>query len=408
MKNFWEQPWTYKESFLFALFILMLGLITELLTPQKGIQMPAFPMNMYFGLSFIVFLSFLWIFYRAHPYVTWLSSSQAAISSLALFIFLSLLLGFTRQDESGDDRIIAAIGLTHLKNSWPMAIAKLFLLTSLSLVILRRATPITGKNIGFIMNHFGLWLVIAAGSLGTGDLQRYRMFLTQGETCWYAIDDKNNRVELPFALRLEDFTIDKYMPKLALYDAETGELMKDGNRDLITTLDTINTKIFLHDWEIEIKEYLESAKRTENGFVFSDEVGSPPAAYLISRQQGNHYTIEGWVSCGSFTTEGEFLWLSPSSVLAMTVPSARRYASYVKVYSPNAEAYNLTIEVNKAPEIEGWRVYQVSYDETKGKWSELSVMEVIKDPWLPVVYTGIFLLLAGSLYIFWIGKDLKD
>ena len=53
-------------------------------------------------------------------------------------------------------------------------------------------------------------------------------------------------------------------------------------------------------------------------------------------------------------------------------------------------------------------IYQQSYDETMGKWSKLSVINAVRDPWLPVVYFGIFLLIAGAVYLFWIGREIKD
>ncbi|KPL25985.1 MAG: hypothetical protein AMS23_03830, partial [Bacteroides sp. SM1_62] len=65
-------------------------------------------------------------------------------------------------------------------------------------------------------------------------------------------------------------------------------------------------------------------------------------------------------------------------------------------------------EVNKPFKYRGWKLYQLSYDERMGKWSRVSVIEAVRDPWLPVVYTGIFLLLAGALYLFWIGQDIKE
>ena len=45
-------------------------------------------------------------------------------------------------------------------------------------------------------------------------------------------------------------------------------------------------------------------------------------------------------------------------------------------------------------------MYQLSYDETKGKWSTVSVFELVRDPWLPVVYAGILMLLLGSVCLF--------
>ena len=35
-----------------------------------------------------------------------------------------------------------------------------------------------------------------------------------------------------------------------------------------------------------------------------------------------------------------------------------------------------------------------------GRWSETSTFELVKDPWLPAVYLGIFLLLAGAVLTF--------
>lgn len=35
-----------------------------------------------------------------------------------------------------------------------------------------------------------------------------------------------------------------------------------------------------------------------------------------------------------------------------------------------------------------------------GKWSNVSVFELVTDPWLPIVYTGIFMLLIGAVGMF--------
>lgn len=58
------------------------------------------------------------------------------------------------------------------------------------------------------------------------------------------------------------------------------------------------------------------------------------------------------------------------------------------------------IDVNKPLSVDGWKIYQVSYDETKGKWSTVSVFELVRDPWMPLVYTGIILMLAGAFFLF--------
>lgn len=35
-----------------------------------------------------------------------------------------------------------------------------------------------------------------------------------------------------------------------------------------------------------------------------------------------------------------------------------------------------------------------------GKWSNVSVFELVTDPWLPIVYVGIFMLLIGAVGMF--------
>ena len=78
----------------------------------------------------------------------------------------------------------------------------------------------------------------------------------------------------------------------------------------------------------------------------------------------------------------------------------KKYASVVSAYTQSGEKLTDTILVNKPLEIEGWKVYQVSYDESLGRWSDTSVFELVRDPWLPVVYTGIILMLAGAVLLF--------
>ncbi|MBO4549610.1 MAG: cytochrome c biogenesis protein ResB [Bacteroidaceae bacterium] len=59
-----------------------------------------------------------------------------------------------------------------------------------------------------------------------------------------------------------------------------------------------------------------------------------------------------------------------------------------------------TIRVNKPLSIGGWKIYQYSYDEAKGSMSDISVFELVRDPWLPYVYLGIFMMLAGAVWLF--------
>ena len=94
----------------------------------------------------------------------------------------------------------------------------------------------------------------------------------------------------------------------------------------------------------------------------------------------------------------------------MAPPEARKFQSQVLVFQKDKkdEIREERIEVNHPISVGGWRIYQVSYDERAGRWSELSVVELISDPWLPVVYTGIFLLIAGGIAFLFQVKGKKE
>ena len=85
-------------------------------------------------------------------------------------------------------------------------------------------------------------------------------------------------------------------------------------------------------------------------------------------------------------------------VILLEPPRARQYRSFLAVEQPGEQKKStLVLEVNKPLKLAGWRLYQSGYDEKAGRDSEVSVIEAVRDPWLPVVYAGIFMLIAGSL-----------
>ena len=115
----------------------------------------------------------------------------------------------------------------------------------------------------------------------------------------------------------------------------------------------------------------------------------------------------GWICSGSFLVPSSFLPLGHGSVAVMTIPEPEKFLSHVLIQDDSGEIDSVSIEVNKPFKKDGFKLYQTSYDQEKGKWSTLSVLEAVKDPWLPAVYVGIFMLLAGAIYIFWIGNEQK-
>lgn len=86
----------------------------------------------------------------------------------------------------------------------------------------------------------------------------------------------------------------------------------------------------------------------------------------------------------------------------------KRFASEVKIMTKDGQYVQTTIEVNKPFNIGGWSIYLYGYDQEKGPMSQYSIFELVRDPWLPVVYVGIYMMLAGSILLFIIAQRRKE
>ena len=87
--------------------------------------------------------------------------------------------------------------------------------------------------------------------------------------------------------------------------------------------------------------------------------------------------------------------------------SPKRFASEILVRTNDNEEIQTTIDVNKPVEVDGWKIYQYSYDTQMGPQSQISILELVSAPWLPLVYTGIYMLLAGAVCMFIFGGKKK-
>ena len=75
----------------------------------------------------------------------------------------------------------------------------------------------------------------------------------------------------------------------------------------------------------------------------------------------------------------------------------KRYASDIIITPHDKAPIAVTIDVNKPAEMDGWKIYQYSYDTQMGTKSEMSILELVSDPWLPLVYTGFYMMLGGAV-----------
>ena len=79
--------------------------------------------------------------------------------------------------------------------------------------------------------------------------------------------------------------------------------------------------------------------------------------------------------------------------------SPKRFASEIQILTKTKKNIETVVDVNKPYEVDGWKIYQYGYDTQRGAQSQISILELVSDPWLPLVYTGIFMMLAGTVLL---------
>jgi len=363
-----------------------------------------FPYNLISLTTYLLLLVALYKWAGNHPIVRWLSKVPASITSIVFVTILVMIMGIIPQIHS-ENYIVNLLGLNHITTNWAFFLIIGLFLTCLGLVTIKRIAQFNRSNIGFILNHVGLFVALTAGILGSGDIQRASIELKENEANFTAINQEDGSpIELSFAMLLKDFKLEEYAPKLALIDNESGEILHNQGKNLYQI---IEGEEYTYDgFEVKVLSYLAMSSPFGSRYVRVNEQGASPAALLKVTNTKTNEIIENWISCGSFAQQYRSLKISTKYSLVMTIPEAKNFSSELEILTPDGDRYPTTIEVNKAHNHDLWEIYQLDYNKGMGKWSTTSTLELVRDPWLPVIYTGIFMMIFGAFYMFWVGNNI--
>ena len=359
--------------------LLVIGALLQMSVGTINWSLFACPVNVIVLVVYLIALIAMHLLRKRIYLFGWLSHYSAAVSSLVWVVGMTVIMGLIRQAPSGHASN-DMLGFSQMISSWPFVLLYFWMVTAL-----------------------GLFVALITATLGNADMQRLKMTTRMGNAEWRATDDKGKLIELPLAIELKDFTIDEYPPKLMLIDNETGGVLPAKSPVHLLLEEGVSDGHLL-DWELSVEQSIPMAASvtTEDTLKFTDfhSMGATYAVYLKAVNRKNQQTKEGWVSCGSFLFPYKALRLDSLTSLVMPEREPQRFASEVKVYTQEGTITEGTIEVNRPMEIEGWKIYQLSYDESKGRWSDISVFELVRDPWLPVVYAGIIMMMLGAVCLF--------
>ena len=210
---------------------------------------------------------------------------------------------------------------------------------------------------------------------------------------------------------MKDFTIDEYPPKLMYYDEVSGVMLPEGNPESLLIDDDFNGGS-LQGWHVEVDKVIDEAHPVTAGdstyYEEWHESGALTAIHLKATPSNGGKTYEGWVTAGSYLYPYQLLKVTEHQYIIMAEREPQRYVSKVEILTESGKHEEADILVNQPYSIMGWKIYQLSYDVDRGKWSEISVLELVRDPWLPYVYTGIYMMIVGAVMLLFTAQRRKQ
>ena len=398
----WKNPWSYREGAIITVAMIVLGFAMQIVSSGTVLRLAGFPWNLISGIVFLGLLVTVFFFLKKHPLIKWLGSVKAALPAILGFTFLVLLMGFVKQDEQSKNSMVQLLGLNHLVKTWPFILINVYLLILIGIVTLKRLTPFNLKNAGFFLNHFGLFLVLFSTALGSSDIRNLNMDCYENQTESHATDENGILTELPLTIKLLNFEIEDFRPKVAIIDNKTGEIVTDNGHQIFQLLD--RDAFDLSNYHLEVDTFFALSEPVDQKYFETTAIGSAPSAKVKVTNLMDKSLTSGWICSGSFNLNPEALRLDENHSLILLPAEPKKFSSEVSIMTSNGKSQTAVIEVNRPFKIDGWTIYQLGYNTEMGRWSDMSVLQLVRDPWLPVVYSGIFLMMAGAIFLFVFGK----
>ena len=418
----WTKPWNYREGTAVTMGLTVVGLMLQYSVGPLEWKAFTWPAN---AIVLAVFVSFIVGAYALRERVyafRFMTSVQAAVPALAAAALLTVIMGLTRQVPEGNPAA-DPFGLTKMLNFWPFVLIYVWMTAIVGEVTLRQLGRLNKRAIPSLVSHAGLFIVLTTATLGSADMQRVKMYCETGKPEWRVLDERQDVKELPVAIQLNRFSIEEYPPKLMVIDDKGLPLPVKKPAHILVDRAFKGAKLF--DWDIRVVKHVDNAvpemmakmvgnmpgemvgrmrmdslgQALNKGGYISFEGKGAQCALLVRATKGGK-TTEGWVTCGSYQFPYQGLELDKHHTLVMPNREPERFASDVTVFTKDGKSVDTTIEVNKPFTIARWKVYQLSYNERMGKWSDLSIFELVRDPWLPAVYFGIYMILLGAILMF--------
>lgn len=388
--------WGYKRAFLRCALLFVVGTTLQLAVGDIDSSLLHYPWGLILAVNYLYLLVVAYAMRNRWRWLRQLGDDKACLSSLAAFGAIVIVFGLTRQDPAREG-LVGALGFSRMTSSWPFNLLLFYFMTTLGIRTVSDIHHLRDRRMAAVLTHLGVFVLLVAGTFGSGDTVRCMVTTRVGTPVSIGRDDAGHEVRLPFALTLDDFSIEEYPPKLYLLDTR-----RESSSRKFLSVEADGAETVIGDWRIRAEHSLDMAGRLpeESDWRAMKHVGAAPAVYASAENTVTGERFSGWVSCGSHIFEPSYLMLDDGMAVAMPRREAKRYLSRVNIMEEGGIRRDVEIEVNHPARVGSWRVYQVGYDTSKGRWSDTSVLECIRDPWYGAAHLALWMLLAAGVVMF--------
>jgi len=290
-----------------------------------------------------------------------------------------------------------------LFNQPPLVVywSALAILLIIGIAALRRLLRVPG----LLLIHAGCVLILAGGMWGSHDghnlqkklfgidkIRSGRMAIYEGGSENHvALDGTREQKELPFAIKLNDFRIEYYQPVYLQIQSRQGRQWKvpvEAGKEFPLGDNTGTIKI------VKSYENFKIGKEEGKSIPFDDpSPGSNPAIEVQITEPGGQTSTQYVFELFPGHSHGQDKFqLSYHRVIS-------DYISELQIIEGDKVVAEKDIEVNHPLRFGGYHFYQSSYDVKAGQYT---VLQVVSDTGLYVVYVGYWMLCLGVIWHLWL------
>ncbi|MDO4949388.1 MAG: cytochrome c biogenesis protein ResB, partial [Bacteroidales bacterium] len=369
----------YRQSIQRCAILLGIGTALQFLCGDIDSTVLHYPWSLVLSLNYIYLLVLLHHWLAECSFLRSLVSRSCCVSLLSLLALMMVWMG------------LSGIPLQH---TWPFCILMCCLMTIVGLTLVDDVVHIRQRSFVRMLSHAGIFLFLAATMFGSADMQKVKVTTQLGHPVQMGYDESGSLVELPFQLTLKRFLVEEYAPMVVLHSPDES-LSAIGSFSLSS--DTVMHE--LGNWRIRVSQYCSEAvyNSEKDSVMVMKHVGAAPMAYLQVFDRQSECVGQGWVSSGSFLFTPVTLGLPDGFMLSMNPPKPKSFCSEVWLLDGDNERHRFNILVNHPANYATWHLYQMGYDTERGRWSDISILECVRDPWHPVKQLALWTLLLAAL-----------